>query len=55
MHILAFNPGSSTLKYRLFEISANADSVLADGKLEHVAGVIAPGGSCLCLPDFPQR
>lgn len=38
MHILALNPGSSTLKYRLFEISANADSLLADGNLEHVAG-----------------
>lgn len=38
MHVLAPNPGSSTLKYRLFDISAYAEKVLADGNIEHDDG-----------------
>jgi acetate kinase len=39
MHILALNPGSSTLKYRLFDVTGPGDEkVLAEGIVEHVAG-----------------
>src|SRR5438105_1612988 len=40
MHVLALNPGSSTLKFRLCDLSAGVAGGrrLAEGLVEHVAG-----------------
>jgi acetate kinase len=38
MRILALNPGSSTLKYRLIDLSGPAAQVRAKGMADHVAG-----------------
>src|SRR5262245_35052878 len=37
MHVLALNPGSSTLKYRLYDLGSAAESALASGTVDHVA------------------
>jgi acetate kinase len=39
MHVLALNPGSSTLKYKLFSApEGGAEQALGDGVVDHVAG-----------------
>src|SRR5262245_39947469 len=37
MRVLVLNPGSSTLKYRLVDLSAGTARTLAEGMAEHVA------------------
>src|SRR5437764_15159546 len=38
MRVLVLNPGSSTLKYRLIELSGDSSRAVASGLVDHVEG-----------------
>src|SRR4051812_35154875 len=55
MHVLALNPGSATLKYRLFDLPDDGGGrELAKGTIDHVAGDTtaraAEEAATRCLP-----